>query len=68
MVSNGIIRIAFKEANLDPNVSKYEDYKKVFNEYLKERLERIGIDNAADVVEYMISELVSNQAVFTMGS
>ena len=68
MPSKGVIRIAFVEANLDPNTSKYVHYKKVFEEYLKERLERIGIENTADIVEYMISELVRNQAVFTMGS
>lgn len=68
MPSKGLIRIAFIEANLDPNTSKYRDYKRVFDEYLKERLERINVENAVDVVEYMLSELVSNQAVFTMGS
>ena len=68
MPCNGIIRLAFKEADIDPDACNYEDYKKVFNNFLKERLEKIGIDNAADVVEYIISELVNNQAVFTMAS
>ncbi|MFX1398992.1 MAG: hypothetical protein ACFFAS_18350 [Promethearchaeota archaeon] len=65
--SRGIIRLAFKEANLDPDAYSYENYKKVFNHYLKERLERAGIDNAEEIVRHMISELIRNQSFFIVG-
>lgn len=66
----GFIRLAFQDANLDPNSSRYEGYKKVFGQYLKSRLEWVEKDNdkVTQIVKYMRSELTKNQAVFTMGA
>ncbi|MFX1398989.1 MAG: hypothetical protein ACFFAS_18335 [Promethearchaeota archaeon] len=64
----GILRFAFMDANLNLDSSKYDDYKIVFNQYLKERLIRIGIENADEIVKSMISELINNQSLFVMAS
>lgn len=68
LACNGILRFAFKDANLDPDLSTYDDFKIVFNQYLKERLTRIGIENADEIIKDMLSELVKCQAVFVMGT
>ena len=68
MPCSGMIRIAFREANIDSKTLKYEDYKNVFSNYLKERLERVDVENSDEIIKFMLSELVNNQAVFTMVS
>ena len=65
---SGMIRLAFKDAGVDSKTLKYEEYKKVFSEHLKNRFQRAGIKNMDKISEYMILELIKNQGLFTMSS
>ena len=64
----GMIRLAFRDAGIDSTTFKLEDYKKVFSDNLKSRFEKSGIDNPTTLANYMISELIKNQGLFTMSA
>ncbi len=64
----GMIRLAFRDAGIDPSTFKIEEYKNVFSDNLKERFEKSGIDNPAALSNYLVSELFKNQALFTMAA
>ena len=64
----GMIRLAFRDAGIDSNTFKIEEYKKVFSDNLKSRLEKSGIDNPTALANYMVSELIKNQGIFTMSA
>ena len=64
----GMIRLAFKDAGIDTSTFKIEEYKKVFSDNLKSRFEKSGIDNPAALANYMVSELIKNQGIFTMAA
>ena len=64
----GMIRLAFKDAGINSNTFKIEEYKKVFSDNLKSRFEKAGIENPAALADFMVSELVKNQGIFTMSA
>ncbi len=65
---SGMIRLAFKDAGLNSTTLLYEEFKKVFQKYLNNRLQKAGLTNYEDVSKYMISQLIQNQGLFTMSS
>ena len=66
MACNGIIRLAFKDANLAPSTSGFKEYKEVFSKHLKLRLEKVGVENSNEIVNSLGSKLVDNQILFTL--
>lgn len=64
----GMIRLAFRDAGIDSNTFKIEEYKKVFSDNLKARFEKAGIENPPILANFMVSELIKNQGIFTMSA
>jgi len=64
----GMIRLAFRDAGIDSTTYKIEDYKKVFSDHLKSRFEKSGIDDPSTLANFMVSELIKNQGIFTMSA
>jgi len=64
----GMIRLAFRDAGIDSSTFKIDEYKKVFSKNLKIRFEKSGIDNPNALADYMVSELIKNQGLFTMSA
>lgn len=66
MACNGMIRLAFRDASLDPSTSDFKEYKEVFTKHLKARLEKINIENRNEIVNQLESKLIENQILFTL--
>ena len=64
----GMIRLAFRDAGVDSNTFKLEEYKKVFSDNLKDRFEKSGIKDPVALANFMVSELIKNQGIFTMAA
>jgi hypothetical protein len=66
MACNGILRLAFKDASLEPSTSNFKDYKEVFTKYLRSRLNKSNVENSDEIVNLLISKLIENQILFTI--
>ena len=65
---SGIVRLSIKDANKDPDSITANELKEVFGNNLKDRLQRIGIENYTEVSLYMSAELMKNHAIFVMNA
>ncbi|MFX1276702.1 MAG: hypothetical protein ACFFBP_05160 [Promethearchaeota archaeon] len=66
LACNGMIRLAFRDASLDPSTSNFKEYKEVFTKYLKSRLVKSNIDNSDEIVNLLMAKLIDNQILFTI--
>ena len=65
---SGIVRLSIKDANKDPEFITANELKEIFRDTLKDRLQRIGIENYNEVSNYMSAQLMKNHAIFVMNA
>ncbi|NHI93511.1 MAG: hypothetical protein EAX96_13570 [Candidatus Lokiarchaeota archaeon] len=63
---SGMIRLAFKDANKDPDTPIYKEIKEVIENYLKKRLDNVKIQNSDGIIRKLVSELTKNQSIFSL--
>ena len=65
----GLIKLSIKDQCgpfIDLSQISYDDLKRSIQITLKERLLRLNIDNALELVDLLLSELKKNQSLITM--
>ncbi len=63
----GLVRLAIKDAGRDPDTQlNYEDFKRVFQDYLIKRLQVLNVSDPDGIVTELVVLLGDKQSLLTM--
>ncbi|MBN1801944.1 MAG: hypothetical protein JW891_10585 [Candidatus Lokiarchaeota archaeon] len=62
----GLIRLSIKQAGKNPDNISVRDLKNVFQDQLRERLERLNMKDINNLVRTLVMELIKTQSIIAM--
>ncbi|UYP44175.1 hypothetical protein NEF87_000460 [Candidatus Lokiarchaeum ossiferum] len=68
IVCKGLIRLALRDIYpTPPQQLTFFHLKKIFEESLQKRLQKMHIDNANEISNFLVDELTKKQSILTLG-
>lgn len=65
----GLLKLCLKDAGLTPGAAiSYQDYKTVFEQYLRNRLVAASMPNTNDIIAKMVAALNEKQSLIAMSA
>jgi len=66
MPCSGMIRLALRDMKKDPEMHDIREVKNLIQKFLRERLERAGLNDSDALIQELLKELSKNQSLLIM--